>query len=85
MSPACASVEAMKRVPTHTPVDDLRDQRHAGNLAGVAAGFGALGDNCVEAAVFAGLRVTHRAAHVHHFQTRGVEAVDKMARRHAQA
>ena len=66
-------------------VDDLRDQRDARDLAGVAAGLRALRDDGVEAAVFAGLRVAHGAADVHHLETGRVEAIDEMARRHAEA
>ena len=112
MSPAWASVEAMKRVPIHTPCAPSAKaaarprpstmepaastgiftasticgiERQPGDLAGMAAGLGALGDHGVEAAVFAGLGVAHGAADVHHLQPRRVKAIDEVARRHAEA
>jgi hypothetical protein len=81
MSPACASIEAQgTEAGGHDGdlhrVDNLRNQRHAGDLAGVAARFRALRDDGVESALFAGLRVAHGAADVHHLQACGVKAID---------
>ena len=51
-----------RRRPEHT-VDDLRDERHRRDRAGVATGFGALRDHEVAAGLDRGDRVTHLAAH----------------------
>ena len=61
-------------------VDDLRDERHRGDGAGVPARLGSLGDDEVAAAGDGGDGVAHLAAHRSDDDSGVVEAVDDVAR-----
>ena len=61
-------------------VDDLRHERERGDLAGVAAGLGALGDDDVAAGLHRGDGVADLAAHAHHEHVAAVAEVDDVAR-----
>ena len=66
--------------PLADRVDDLRDEGERGDLAGVAAGLGALGDDDVAAGLDRGDGVADLAAHVHHEHVAPVAQVDDVAR-----
>jgi hypothetical protein len=61
-------------------VDDLRDQGHAGDLPGVAAGLGPLGDHGVAARALGVDRMAHLAAHAHHLDAAAVALLDHALR-----
>jgi len=61
-------------------VDDLRDQGHGGNRAGVAAGFGSLGDDEVDTAGHRVDGVANLAAHAADEDALGMQQVDRFAR-----
>ena len=65
-------------------VDDLRHQRDGGDSACVAAGFGALGDDEIDAAGDGAERMADLAAHAAHEDVLRVQQVDDLAR-HAEA
>ena len=67
------------RDPVADGVDDLGHERHRGDLAGVAAGLGALGDDDVAAGLDGGDGVADLAAHVHDHQAVAVAQVDDVA------
>ena len=60
-------------------VDDLGDERHGRDLAGVAAGLGALGDDDVAAGLDRRDGVAHLAAHVDDEHVAAVAEVDDVA------
>ncbi len=65
-------------------VDDLRDQDHGADLTGVAAGFGALGDDQVDARVDVARRVLHFAGERPYPAPGRLDLIDHETRRRAQ-
>ena len=72
------------RHPVADGVDDLRDEGEGGDLAGVAAGLGALGDDDVAAGLDRRDGVAHLAAHAHDEDVAAVAEVDHVTG-HAEA
>ncbi len=67
------------RHPIADGVDDLGHERHGGDLAGVAAGLGALGHDDVASGLDRGDGVADLAAHVHHQHVLAVAQLDDVA------